>query len=137
MTNLMLDQPNRIDIARKLQGIVDYHLFASTSWPADIESVIAFWRTLEQLGLEERVLGGNDTIQFTALGVDCGAPLVSCLIGAHNLMEIPFLLERLGLIEMEDAAEAYSFTGDDEFVRQVEALVRRAHFRVYGQSSSH
>jgi hypothetical protein len=138
----MSTSPNlisRSNIVRQLHEIIDYHLYSSPSWPAGDEAVCAFWRMLEEIGLTEAVAGTKDTTRFTALGVDCGAPLASYFIGAHELMEIPMLLEGQGLIEEEEAEAFYSWSEDEDgnVFEQVEMLVRRAHRRFCGIKDVH
>ena len=48
---------SKAEIMWQLHEIIDYHLFESTSWPADIDAVRAFFRMLEEMGLEEAVPG--------------------------------------------------------------------------------
>jgi hypothetical protein len=138
--NPLPTQINKTDIVRRLHEIIDYHLFESTSWPAGGDAVSAFWRMLEEIGLTEAVAGMEDTTRFTTLGFDCGAPLASYFIGAHEPMEIPSLLERQGLIEEEEEEEAfYSLLedGDESVFEHVEMLVRRAHRRFCGIKDVH
>jgi hypothetical protein len=136
MTNLLPNLPDRRDIVRQLHEMVDYHLFESTIWPADKESRIGFWRIVEQMGLQERVPGTDDTTRYTALGLDCGLPLATYFIGAHEPMEIPELLQCLGLIDEEDAEAVHSLP-EGQILEYVEKLVRRAYFRAFGQSIFH
>jgi hypothetical protein len=133
--NTSLNPANRADIMRKLHEIIDYHLFESTSWPADTDAVRAFFRMLNEMGLEEAVQGERNTTRYTTLGIDCGAPLASYFIGAHEPMEVPDLLEMQGLIEAEEAQAFYTSLeedDDDSHVERVEKLVRRAHRRFCG-----
>ena len=62
---------SKIDIIRKLNEIVDYHLFESWHWPADENELRSFWRMVEEMGLQELVPGKANTVRDTALGVDC------------------------------------------------------------------
>ena len=129
---------SKAEIVWRLHEIIDYHLFESTSWPADIDAVRAFFRMLEEMGLEEAVPGTKDT-RYTVLGIDCGAPLATYFIGAHDPMEIPMSLEQVGLIEWEEAEVFYSSPEtENEAVlhRRVEMLVRRAYRRFCGMKGS-
>jgi len=91
---------------------------------------------LKEMGLQEAVPGTKDTSRYTTLGIDCGAPLASYFIGAHDPMEIPEALEQEGLIEWEEAEAFYSSLEDhqDETVllHRVEMLVRQAYRRFCG-----
>jgi hypothetical protein len=122
---------SRTQIRRQLNEMVDYHLFKSASWPADDAEVRAFLRTLKKLGLQEAVPGQKDMSRFTTLGIDCAAPLASYFIGAHDLIEIPMMLETEGLIDEQEADAFYSSPEDQDenVLHQVEVLVRRAHRR--------
>ena len=129
--------PAKADIMRKLHRTIDYHLFESTSWPADIDAVSAFFRMLEELGLEEAVPGTNYR-RYTAIGIDCEAPLACYFIGAHEPTEIPEQLEIHGLIEAEETRAFYSSLDDEDerILERVEMLVRRAHRRFCGVKGS-
>ena len=130
-------QPNKRDIMQQLHEMVDHHLFESTTWPADRESVVGFNRFLEQMALTERVAGTDNTFRFTVLGRDCGLPLAHYLIGAHEPTEIPESLQYLGLIDEDEAESAYSLLEGPDFLKCVEKLVRRAYFRTFGRSILH
>ena len=124
------------DIKRKLNDKVDYHLFETTSWPADENEVRAFWRTVEEMGLKETVPGTKDTFRVTALGKDCGVTLASCFVGAHEPFEIPTILKEHELIDDAEEEAFHSFlceelAGDGLHLKHVEVLVRRAHARLF------
>ena len=124
------------DIKRKLDEIIDYHLFESTSWPIADDEVRPFWRTVEEMGLWETVPGTKDTFRYTALGIDCGAELASCFIGAIEPFEIPMILKEHGLIDDAEEESFNSFlieevAGEGVLLRHVEVLVRRAHGRLH------
>ena len=122
------------DIKRKLDEMIDYQLFEAPSWPIADDEVRPFFRMLEEMGLKETVPGTKDTFRYTALGIDCGAPLASYFIGATEPTEIPEQLEMQGLIEAEEAEAFYSSLEDEDenVFKQVEMLVRRAHRRFCG-----
>ena len=124
------------DIKRKLNEIIGYHLFESTSWPIADDEVRAFWRTVEEMGLKETVPGTKDTFRVTALGKDCGVTLASCFIGAFEPFEIPMILKKHGLIDDAEEEAFHSFLSeeladDGLLLKHVEVLVRRAHARLY------
>ena len=124
------------DIKRKLNEIVDYHLFETTSWPTADDEVRTFWRTVEEMGLQETVPGTKDTFRYTALGIDCGVELASCFIGAHEPFEIPMILKEHGLIDDAEEEAFHSFLSeeladDGLLLKHVEVLVRRAHARLF------
>jgi hypothetical protein len=105
-----LNPANKADIMRKLHETIDYHLFESTSWPADIDAVRAFFQMLEEMGLQQAVRGERNAFRFTALGIDCEAPLASCFIGAHEPFAIPMILKEHGLIDdAEEEPSIHSF----------------------------
>jgi hypothetical protein len=113
----------RTSIMRRLNEIIDYHLFEPTSWPANDAEVRAFWRTLEEMGLTEGT-------HFTDLGIEHDAPLTSYFIGAHELMEIPMKLAKEGLIEDWEADDFYSSSEEENIIQPVEALARLACLRM-------
>ena len=134
--NTSLNPANKADIMRKLHEKIDHHLFESTSWPADIDAVRAFFRMLEEMGLQETVPGTKDTCRYTALGIDCGTELAVCFIGAHEPYEIPMILKRHGLIHDAEEEAFHSFlieelASDGLHLKHVEVLVRRAHARLF------
>ena len=135
--NTSLNSASKADIMCKLHEIIDYHLFESTSWPIEGDALSAFFRTLDDMGLQEAVLGESNASRYTALGVDCGAPLATYFIGAHEPIEIPMSLEQEGLIGREEAETFYSSLEDDDdsYVERVEKLVRHAHRRFCGVKS--
>ena len=124
------------DIKRKLDEKIDYHLFESTSWPIADNEVGPFWRTVEEMGLWETVPGAKGTYRYTAFGIDCGAELAACFVGAHEPYEIPTILKEHGLIDECEEESFISFlieevTDEEGFLRHVEVLVRRAHGRLH------
>jgi hypothetical protein len=124
------------DIKRKLDEIVDYHLFETTSWPIADDEVRTFWRTVDEMGLQETVPGAKDTYRYTAFGIDCGVELASCFIGAHEPFEIPMILKKHELIDDAEEEAFYSFLSeeladDGLLLKHVEVLVRRAHARLF------
>ncbi|XIA64956.1 hypothetical protein ACFIOY_00250 [Bradyrhizobium sp. TZ2] len=134
--NTSPNSTSKADIKRKLNEKVDYHLFETTSWPADENEVRAFWRTVEEMGLKETVPGTKDTFRVTALGKDCGVTLAACFIGAYEPFEIPMILKEHGLIDDAEEKAFHSFlseelAGDELLLKYVEVLVRRAHARLY------
>ena len=122
---------SKTQIVRQLNEMVDYHLFKSPRWPAGDSEVRTFLQNLNELELLEGVPGQKDMSRFTTLGIDCAAPLASYFIGAHDLMEIPMMLETEGLIDEQEADAFYSSpeNQDENVLHQVEVLVRRAHLR--------
>lgn len=128
------------DIIRRLNEIVDYHLFESWNWPADEDELRSFWRIVEEMGLQERVPGEASTFRYTTLGTDCEVELASCFIGGHELFEIPTILKSNGLIDEVEEADYYGYLeegmADDGLMEKyVEAMVRRAHSRRYGSKN--
>ena len=88
-----LNRTRKADIKRRLNGIVDDHLFESTNWPiAGGDAVGSFWQTV-------RDMGPYDSCGYTALGIHCGTELAACFIGAHEPFEVPMILREHGLIE--------------------------------------
>jgi hypothetical protein len=69
------------------------------------------------------------------LGVECGLPLATYLIGAHDPKEIPEQLHNLGLISLEELEAAYSLPEEgQDYLQCVEQLVRKAYFQSSGRS---
>ena len=83
----------------KLHEITDDYLLVSAKWPMEGEAIATLWKTLKELGLEEDVPGTDGHIQSTALGRELSVDLMIAFVGAHELWEIPFILESNGYIE--------------------------------------
>lgn len=128
---------SKAEVMHKLHKIIDYHLYESECWPADEEAVSAFWRILERLGLTEGLPQG--AIRYTVLGIECEAPMASYLIGAHEPMEVPMMLEKHGLINEQEADDFYASMEVDssDILHEVEAMVRRAFSTLCGFKNEH
>ena len=77
------------DIKRKLNEIVDYHLFESTSWPLLMMKCVLFSECSKRWDCRRPCREQRTQSAYTALGIDCGTELASCFIGAHEPYEIP------------------------------------------------
>jgi hypothetical protein len=133
MSDLLSNRLNKEEIVRQLHEMIDHHLFGSAGWPADKASRDRLWHFAEQHGLRTRVPGTDNTIRYTALGVECGLPLATYLIGAHDPLEIPEQLHDLGLISLEDMEAAWSLPIEgQDYLQCVEKLVREAYTRSFG-----
>ena len=59
---------SKIDIIRRLDEIVDHHLFKSWNWPADEDELRSFWRMVEKMGIwDERPGEANTVRDYNAL----------------------------------------------------------------------
>ncbi len=110
-------------------------LFGSCSWLADREACGVLSQKLDDLGLQERVTGYEDTSQNTALGQELQLDLVMVFIGLWNELEVPIILERHGLIDEIEETRIYDQMGagiDPEYL--LRPLVKRAFLDHYNPS---
>ena len=123
---------SRSKILAEMEAMVFARLFGSRPWLVDRESGVALQRRLEQMGLEERVPGTNDTWQKTPLGSELHLDLLIVFMGLWNEWEIPMILEDHGLIDdleaqhMQDLLQA----GRDPEIALKE-YVREAYLKYY------
>ena len=52
---------NKAIIIGRLHEIVDHYLLGAGTWPADRETLPAFWKAVREFGLEEDVPGSPGT----------------------------------------------------------------------------
>jgi hypothetical protein len=117
----------------KLHEIIDYYLFGEGIWPADRESLHAFYKMVRELGLDEDVVGHPGTTRSTALGKELKLDLVMAFVGAWDLWEIPYVLEEHGYIE-ETEAEELCLGPLVKAERRLRWLVLRAYFEFCNRS---
>jgi hypothetical protein len=97
-------------VVSQLHEITDHYLLGEGSWPADRESVPAFFRTVRSLGLDENVLDRPGATRSTALGRELELDLIMAFAGVWEIWEIPYILADYGYIE-ESQAEELCTTG--------------------------
>jgi hypothetical protein len=94
----------RSAVIAKLESIVFARLFESDPWLAHRETCVAVERCLEELGLQERVCGSNNTWTNTRLGTELNLDLLSVFMGIWDEWEMPIILldhELLDEVEVE------------------------------------
>ena len=96
---------NKAIIIGRLHEIVDHYLLGAGAWPADRETLPAFWRTVREFGLEEDVPDSPRTTRSTALGKELKLDLLMAFVGAWDIWEVPYILEEHGYIEESEAEE--------------------------------
>jgi hypothetical protein len=84
----------------KLHQIADHYLLGVGTWPADRESLLAFSKTVRDLGLDEDVPDSPaGTTRATPLGKELKLDLVMAFVGAWDMWEIPYVLHEYGYID--------------------------------------
>jgi hypothetical protein len=124
---------SRTAVISKLHEIADHYLFGEGTWPADRESLTAFFRILRQLGLDEEVPGHLRTTRFTSLGKELKVQLIMAFVGAWELYEIPEILESLGYMD-EAEVDALRSMSEPKFVRALQRYLLRAYFEFYNRT---
>jgi hypothetical protein len=109
-------------ISRKLDAIVVSRLFGNGSWLADRETSLALQRILLQMKLEEQIPGENSTYRSTALGLELNIDLLMVFMGLWCEWEIPYLLEKNGLLDESQCGAILDRLGRG---RDPERLLRR------------
>ena len=119
---------DRAIIVSKLHEITDHYLLGSGTWPADRETLPAFWKLLREFGLDEDVAGAPGSTRSTILGREANVDLVMAFVGAWDLWEIPRILESNGYLD-EDEMEALWSMSEKQFERVLHRYVLRAYFK--------
>jgi hypothetical protein len=96
---------NKASIICKLHEITDHYLLGAGTWPADREKLQALYKTFRNLGLDEDVPGSPGTTRSTALGKELKIDLLMAFVGAWDIWEIPYILEKNGYLEESEAEE--------------------------------
>ena len=87
---------DKAEVICKLHEIADHYLLGAGTWPADPESLPAFFKTVRDLGLYEDVLDSlPGTTRSTPLGKELRLDLVMAFVGAWDMWEIPCVLHRI------------------------------------------
>ncbi len=123
------------DVIQALHAIMITRLFGSRPWLADREAADALRNKLDEMGLQERVLGGDCTTRSTALGNELQLDLVMVFIGLWVEWEMPMILEDHGLIDEDDTDRLFDLLetcGDPE--RLLRPIVRKAYRDHYNPS---
>jgi hypothetical protein len=82
-----------------LHVMMHFRLFGRCYWLADREACDALSRKLDDLGLQERVSGDEDTSRKRPLGNELPLDLIMVFLGLWDEWEMPNILERHGLID--------------------------------------
>jgi hypothetical protein len=101
----------RSKILAEVEAILHARLFGNGPWLIDRETGLALRRRLEQMGLEERVLGTSDTWRNTPLGSELHLNLIKVFMGLWDEWEIPMILEDHGLIDDLEAEHMLDLLG--------------------------
>jgi hypothetical protein len=99
---------NKASVICKLHEITDHYLLGAGTWPADREKLPALNKTFRNLGLDEDVPGSPGTTRSTALGKELKIDLLMAFVGAWDIWEIPYILEKNGYLEESEAEELYA-----------------------------
>jgi hypothetical protein len=121
-----IKEMNKADICRELYSVADFHLFGAGSWPADPEASAAFWKLLDDFGMTTDVPDKPGRTQFTSLGLELNAELMSIFAGAINLWDIPTLLDLMGYLNDKEATAIYAAES-----QHPERVIRQHVRRVY------
>jgi hypothetical protein len=127
------DDMDKAAVICKLHEIADHYLLGAGTWPADRESLPAFFKTVRGLGLNEDVASHPGTTQSTALGRELKIDLVMAFVGAWDMWEIPFVLLKHGYIEETETDELWT-SPSVEAERRLRWLVLRAYFEFCNRS---
>ena len=125
---------DKAEVICKLHEIADHYLLGAGTWPADPESLPAFFKTVRDLGLYEDVLDSlPGTTRSTPLGKELRLDLVMAFVGAWDMWEIPFVLVEHGYIDETEAEELW--TGPlAQAERRLRWLVLQAYFEFCNRS---
>jgi hypothetical protein len=96
--------------------------------------LLAFRKTVRELGLKEDVPEMPGTSRFTALGKELNLDLFMAFVGAWELWKIPFILEDYGYLEESEADELYNGP-PSEAERKIRWYVLRAYLKFCNRSS--
>jgi hypothetical protein len=119
-------------ILAEVETIVFARLFGGGPWLTDPETAVALQKRLEHMGLEERVLGTNNTWRNTPLGKELRLDLLMVFMGLWDEGEIPMILEDYGLIddlETQHLLDLLEAGREPEIV--LKKSVREAYFKHY------
>jgi hypothetical protein len=115
---------NKAAIACKLHEIADDYMFGTAKWPMEGGALATFSKMLKELGLEEDVPGTPGNIRSTTLGQEMCVGLINVFDGAHEIGEIPLILEWSGYLEEQEADELMSGPQDDVELRILPYVLR-------------
>ena len=135
MRDSKLKTMDKLTVIAKLHAMIDLRLFGDRPWLADREACPALNRTLEELGLQESVPGEKYSIGDTVLGKELNIDLVTVFIGLWDGWEVPYILEKNGLIDEIETDRIYDLmetTDDPEHI--LRPVVRKAFLDYYNPS---
>ncbi len=124
---------DKATIVSNLHEMADHHLLGAGAWPADSEGVFAFRKTVREFGLEEDVPGTSESVRNTALGNELNLQLMAAFVGAHNLLEIPMILESNGYLLEQDIDVLYAVP-EEKFERLLREHVLNAYLKLCNHS---
>ena len=122
-------------VIQDVHAMMVTRLFSGRPWLADREACDALGRKLFDLDLQERVPGDRSGTRSTSLGNELELDLVMVFIGLWDEWEMPFILERFGLIDETDKLRIYELLetcSDPEYV--LRPIVRKAYRDHYNPS---
>ena len=122
-------------VIQGLHAMMDARLFGGRPWLADRETSDALRKTLDKLGLQERIPGDILTTRSTALGNQLQLDLVMVFIGLWDEWEMPMVLEDHGLIDEFDTSRLFDLLetcSDPEYL--LRPIVRKAYRDFYNPS---
>ena len=127
----------KLELSMKLDRLVVDRLFGDRPWLTDCETAHAFNRMLDEMGLQEQVLGSVNTVRLTSLGTELKIDLLVVFMGLHWEWEVPYVLEKHRLLDQEESRKVYDAlergSDPEAFLRP---LVQKAYFRYYGWSEA-
>lgn len=112
-----------------LHVMMHFRLFGRCYWLADREACDALSRKLDDLGLQERVSGDEDTSTKRPLGNELPLDLIMVFLGLWDEWEMPNILERHGLIDEIDESRIYDLLASSRDPERVLRPIVRKAFR--------
>jgi len=109
--------------------MMHFRLFGRCYWLADREACDALSRKLDDLGLQERVSGDEDTSRKRPLGNELPLDLIMVFLGLWDEWEMPNILERHGLIDEIDESRIYDLLASSRDPERVLRPIVRKAFR--------
>jgi hypothetical protein len=116
----------------KLHEIADYRLLGSGDWPAQGDSVAAFFRITRDLGLREDAQGTVGMTRSTPLGVELNVNLMTVFAGCWEFTKIYGILHNYEQIDWSEAEELWRLP-KLEYEQRIHSVV----YRVYRDFCGH
>jgi len=116
-----------------LQALMHARLFCDDSWLADRDACISISAQLNGLGLQVEVREGSN--QATDLGKALELDLAMVFVGLWDEWEVPYVLERYGLIDESDELCIYDrLENCDDPEHVLRPWVQKAYFDHFNPS---